>query len=480
MNNIFKSINYKDQRLQIMEKIMLRFRFIIPTLFILLNIIPALFAQDTLVLTLEKSVQIATEYNPALKIAQKELEKANAGVWEAYSHILPQLNLSGNFQHNWKIQQSTIPNFIKSMLGPAAPADMPDYVQIAFGLENTLVYGANVTQPLFLGGAGLSGIQASYAARRATKQNLELARQNLLYETVNAFYTCLLAQEMVNVQKQALSQAEANYDVVKKKYDVGMASGFDKMRAQVEVANLRPEEITARNALKSAFTRLRTLLGLEKETDIKISGEFVYREDDFSTQPLDELQERALTNRPEILALTEQKDISKEGISIARSNFLPKLFFQTDYSFMGMRNDLKFSRDDFSEGFYSAVSLQIPLFSGFSSLKQYQKAQIDYKIIIDSEKQARDGITAEVEIAYNQFIQAREKVLSAQETVELAQEALRLANLMYDEGANTQLDVINSRLALTQSRMNYVNSLYEYQIALYTIRKACGVLNETI
>ena len=459
---------------------MSRFSFIFLLLFLTLKIPPALFAQDTLILNLEKSVQIATEYNPALKIAQKELEKADAGVWEAYSQILPQLNLSGNFQHNWKIQQSTIPNFIKTMLGPAAPADMPDFVQIAFGLENSIVYGANITQPLFLGGAGISGIQAAYATRRATEQNLELARQNLLYETVNAFYTCLLAQELVYVQTEALSQAEANYDVVKKKYDVGMASGFDKMRAQVEVANLRPEEITARNGLKSAITRLRTVLGLDKEKNILISGQFVYNEDEFSSNTLDELQEIAFTRRPEILALAEQKDISKEGILIARSNFLPKLFFQTDYSFMGMRNDLKFRGEDFSEGFYSAVSLQIPLFNGFRSFKQYQRAQIDYRIVVDTEKQARDGIAAEVEIAHNEFFQAREKVLSARETVELAQEALRLANLMYDEGANTQLDVINSQLALTRARMNYVNSLYEYQIALYTMRKACGILKETL
>jgi outer membrane protein len=476
-----KSINVKDYKYpnwQITEKIM-SFRNILILLFTL-NIITNLFAQDTLVLTLEKSVGIAVEYNPSLKIAQKELEKSDIGVWEAYSQVLPQLNLSGNFQHNWKIQQSTIPNFIKTMLGPAAPPDMPDFVQIAFGLENTFLYGANVTQPLFLGGAGIYGIQAAYASHRASEQNLELARQNLLYKTVNAFYSCLLAQELVDVQSEALLQAEANYDVVKKKYEVGMASGFDKMRAQVEVANLRPEEISARNGLKSALTQLRTLLGLDKDTELKISGELIYREDDFNKQSLTELEEIALSRRPELLVLAEQEYISSKGIKIARSNFLPKLFFQTDYSFMAMRNDLKFSSDDFSEGFYSALNLQIPLFTGFRSFKQYQKAQLDYRIVLDSEKQTRDGILAEVEIAYNQFMQSREKVLSARETVELAEEALRLANLMYDEGANTQLDVINSQLALTRARMNYVNSLYEYQMALYTTRKACGVLKETI
>jgi outer membrane protein TolC len=58
----------------------------------------------------------------------------------------------------------------------------------------------------------------------------------------------------------------------------------------------------------------------------------------------------------------------------------------------------------------------------------------------------------------------------------MAQEAMRLANLMYEEGASTQLDVMGARLALTQARLNYVSSLYEYQMARYGLRKAAGLL----
>ena len=65
---------------------------------------------------------------------------------------------------------------------------------------------------------------------------------------------------------------------------------------------------------------------------------------------------------------------------------------------------------------------------------------------------------------------------SANETVDLAKESLRLANLMYEEGTNTQLDVLNTQLALTQARMNYVSSLFEYQVARYALRKATGQL----
>jgi len=434
------------------------------------------FSQQKMTLTLQNSIETALKLNPEIKMAEKELSKAEADIGVAYSAILPQLDVSANLQHNWRVQENTIPNFIKAMMGPAAPPGMPDYVRMSFGLKNTFQYGASVSQPLYLGGAGTAGIRAAQAAKRATKQNMEAKRQNLIFRTAYAFYTCLLTKELIAVQEEALAQAKANFDVVNKKYEAGTASGFDKMRAQVNVANLQPGVISAKNNHQSALMNLRITLGLERDVEIEVSGEFTYTEDFLSSVPLYELQNLAVVNRPELNALMEQKNAVENGINIAQSEFLPKVFFSTNYSFMAMRNDLKFKQDDFSKGFSSAFSLQIPIFNGFRSNKQYQKARLDYKILLDSQKQINDGILAEVELAYNKFIESKEKLLSTNETVALAKEALRLANLMYEEGTNTQIDVLSAQLALTQAQMNYVNSLYEYQIARYELRKATGQL----
>jgi len=448
-------------------------------LILILIILPVnALSQDKMVLDLERSVSLALENNPNIKMAEKEVSKSRAGIWEAYSNILPQLDGSVNFQHAWEIQKTVIPNFIKMMLPPGTPGldEMPDYVQIAFGVANTFRYGATVTQPLYLGGAGIAGVQVAMAAKDAAEQNLEDQRQELIYQTANAFYLCLLAKELIIVQEEAMEQAQANLDNVIKKYNVGMASGFDKMRAEVEVANLQPELIASRNNYQLALTQLRVILGLKRDADVAVSGEFKYQEDEFGQRPLDEIQKIALKDRPVIQALSEQKYIMKKGITLARSSFMPKLFFQTDYSYMAMRNDYKFTQDDFSKGFTSAISLQIPLFHGFRSSAQYQKARLDYKKMLDTEKQAFDGIAAETEVAYNNFQEAKQKYLAAKQTVDLATEALRLANMMYEEGVNTQLDVLNSQLALTRSKLSYVNSLYEYQIARYELRKVTGSL----
>jgi len=438
-------------------------------------------AGEKMVLTLEKSVDLALENNPDFQIAQRELVKARAAVTEAYSAVLPSLQGSVNFQHAWEIQQSTIPNFLKFMLGPAADLvpelkQMPDFVQISFGLENTFTYGLVLQQPLFLGGAGLAGIKIASAARRAAEHNMEMTKQELIYRSTQAFYSCLLAEELVEVQAQALEQAEANLEIVQKKYRAGSASGFDRMRAEVEAANLRPSLISARNGLKLALTNLRNILGFSETVDLELQGSLFYVDDEFAERGLNELRALAMEGRPEIAALEQQKTIARKSVALARSSFLPKVYFQTDYSFLAMRNDYNFQRDDFSKGFSSAISLQIPLFQGFRNAKQYQKAQVDVRIMVDTEKKIRDGISAEVEMAFHNFSEAREKYLSAAESVELAEEALRLANLTYEEGASTQLDVLNSNLALTRARMNTASSIFEYQMARYELRKVTGVL----
>ncbi|MBN1480490.1 TolC family protein [candidate division KSB1 bacterium] len=449
---------------------------------LLLFPVSSLWSQDKLLLTLEGSVDLAFQNNPSYQIALKEVQKARASVTEAYSTIMPQLNTSAAYQHSWEIQESTIPNFIKIMFPPNFPGleDMPDFVRISFGLENTITLGASVTQPLFLGGAGIAGIKMAGAGARAAERNLEKTRQDLMYNTVSAFYGCLVAKELVKVQEEALQQSQENMEMVRKKFEAGAASKFDLMRAEVNVANTKPDAISARNQYKIALTRLKMVLALPMETEIQVDGELLYEDDDFTTKTIPDYQQMALRSRPELQALEEQKAISRHGISLARSNFMPKLFFTTDYSYLGMTNERKLVGVDYSRGFSSAVSLQLPLFTGLKNNKQYHKAKLDHRMMLDTQKQVTDGIIAEVEAVYNTFLEATEKYEAASENADLAQETFRLATMMYEEGTNTQLDVFTAQLGLTSARLNYLSSIYEYQLARYALRKVTGNLKEII
>jgi outer membrane protein TolC len=87
-----------------------------------------------------------------------------------------------------------------------------------------------------------------------------------------------------------------------------------------------------------------------------------------------------------------------------------------------------------------------------------------------------DAIAAEVELSQNDLLEAEEKYQAASESIELAREALRLANLRYEEGASTQLDVLGSQLSLRRAELNHVSALFEYQMARYELRLVTGTL----
>jgi outer membrane protein TolC len=227
---------------------------------------------------------------------------------------------------------------------------------------------------------------------------------------------------------------------------------------------VEPEIITARNSYHSALTALRMILGLEKDAAIDVIGDFNYVEDNFADKSLAQVQQMAMEKRPERIAMDEQKYIANKNVAMARSTFLPKIFFQTD----------------FSKGFTSAVSMQIPLFTGLNNAREYQKAKLDYQIVLDTEKQVNDGLMAEVEIVYHRFLEIKEKLTATRRAVELAEETLRLSNLMYEEGTNTQLDVITTQSALTGAQMAHASSIYQYQLARYQLRKVTGILKNTL
>ncbi len=438
--------------------------------------------QEKIALTLQESIALALERSPDLAVAKNDYEKAGAGVWQAWSTVLPRLDGYANLQHYWEIQTSRIPNFLKPMFGPLAGtipgvSQMPDFVDIAFGLENTFRYGATLTQPLFLGGAGMAGIRIANAAERAAGHTLDLKRQALILDAATAFYAVLLAKELVRVQENAFAQAKANLEIVVKKFDVGMASPFDKMRAQVDAGTIEPDVIAAHNAYESSLSTLRTVLGLDPSTAIEVSGEFQYAPEELASRPLAELQAMALEGRLESKIMHERKNMADNSIALAHSGYWPTLTFQTDLSYLGMRDNLRFGREDFSKGLYSSLTIQIPIFAGFKMMKESEKAELDYRSVLEDERRLTNGISAEVEVALNTFHEADQKHRSALQTVELGTEALRLARAMYNEGANTQLDVLNSQLALTRAQVNHANTMFDYQVARYRLRKALGRLD---
>lgn len=424
---------------------------------------------ETLELNLEKARQIALENNPSVKLAREAVTKSKAGTNEARGNLLPTVSGFSQFQHAWEL-----PTFVLNFPDPVT--GQTKVMKLKMGQENSLVYGVNLTQPIYVGGAIWNGYQMSKIAGVMTEAQFRATEQKVLNDVTGAYYGLLFARSSVDVAEEGLISSEKNLEQVKKFYNVGKSSRFDVLRAEVQVANFKPMVVSAKNYSKLAESNLRMILGIGDQVELSINDQLQYIETDLLKKNVDELIEIALRDRPEVLMVSQQKKLATRQLSLSRSSYLPSLVIGTTYQYQGQRDDFKFVKDDFFKSFNSSFSLSVPIFSGFKTSAKVQQAKIGIKESKFQEESLVNGIKLEINGAYFTMKQAEENVQTQQVTIELAQEANRLAELMYAEGASTQLDVLNANVALNQAKMNYQKSLYEYNVALANLKKAINQL----
>jgi len=430
---------------------------------------------------LAKARQLALANNPGIKVIEQTVSKSQTQIGEARSGFFPTISAFSSAQHAWDIQKTMMPNFIIPMLGPNPPpildiSGMPDFIEVSFGMENTIVTGMSFNQPLFTGTAIWNGYQISKLGYRIAESQLQATRQRVLGEVTAAYYGALFAKSAVQVAEEALQSARENYERVLKFYNAGKSSRFDLLRAEVQVANFQPAVVSAQNGLRLAESQLAMMLNLSETTEFRFTESLAFIPDELLDASLADLIDAACRNRPEVAMMEHQQQIALRSVSLARASFLPSVIFGTNFQYQGQRNDLKFSGDDFNKAFNSSITVSIPVFSGLKQSSRYQQSKIAVREADYQRESLINGIKLEVKSAFFRMHETHENVMTQKKTIEQAEEALRLANLMYAEGSSTQLDVLNANLALNQARMNFQNSLYQYHVALAYLKKAIHML----
>ncbi len=419
----------------------------------------AVSAQETLVLTLEDSVRLALAQNPFHQASQQKVQAARSLVNEAAAGFFPTLNGQGLYTLDEKLFVLEFPSFI-----PGQPAQ-----RISVDFTKDYQFSLSFALPLFTGGRLVSGFkQARYnldAAQEAVKQS----RQDTIFNVKKAFYGYLLATKFVAVSEEAVALADKHYANVKNLYDVGMASKFDLLRSEVQVANLKPQLIRARNGLRASELGLKTLLGLDLARSVEIRGELTAQAVECDAAAS---EAQALAARPELAQLQFQSRMAGEMVKMARASALPILAIGGNYNFWA--DQFSFRRGTWQSYYSINLVLTVPIFNGFSVQAQVGQSKALLKELEWNRKGLAEMVKYEVQEALLNFQQAKESLLSQEKNVEQAQESVRIAELNFSEGLATSLDVSSAQVALAQARTNYAQAQYDYVVSLAQLDKAKG------
>jgi len=437
---------------------------------------------DTLRLDAAKAVEMALSNPKQVELATAKMMEAVAGKGAAFGAFLPQISASGTYTRLAKASEFTmmaaresvfgVPVFdpLGNYIGQTAPIPVAvgvDTFHLALGSANNYAITGTVQQTLFTWGKLLNAYRIAGLSQEIQMQALLQARAQLRVDATSGYYQALLVRRTVGVMNDALRQLRGHVGQVQSLYDNGMATKLDLMKATLGLQQMEAQVSQVENGAELATAALLNTLGLDPATPVAFNEELA---PDSFTVDVDQATRQALERRPELAQLRNAAKMAELGVRIARTSNLPNAFAQANLSY---KNPVGFS-PEWGADWNATAGISMPIFTGLSNYSKLKGAQARHRQARVALAMVEDGVKLEVKALALGLNQEAKNAAFQKKNVEVAEAALGLAQARYENGLLTNLDYMDSQVALTQARVAYLNALANYQIAKAKLEKAVG------
>jgi outer membrane protein len=399
--------------------------------------------------TIEEAVAVAQEHNPEIAIARKQVQAARGGLIEARSGFLPSLSTTGAYD---KRQTQT-----------ATTLREEDY-NATLKLEQNLYTGGAVTS------------QLAIARLNIEKQNYELQEtaSRVAMDVRIAFNELLLNRAKIQVRENSVRVLEEELKSQQESFKAGIVGKLNVQRAEVALANERPELFNAQTQLRNSYLRLGDLFGLNarpgtEPARFEVSGELQYQP---NHPDLNDCLVRADANRPVIKAREKDIEIQKQQYILDRSGLRPHIQAFSGYEVYSERDPAV--GPEFNYGGVIGINATWNIFDGFATRGRMQATRARREAAIQALSAARRAVASEVRSAFFDLEQADRVLQSETNNVLTADEALEIAKGNFRAGLGTQLDILQAASDVTRTRTTRLSAIYLHNVALARLARACA------
>lgn len=406
------------------------------------------YAGEVLQLTLDEALKIALSDNPTIKVADQDIELKKVSAKEAWQSLLPTVDLNGTITYTIKTATMNIGG---------------NQVKMGNDASNTWNGALNISLPVYA--------PAVYRTMKMTKDDIALAaeksrasRLDLINQVTKAYYQLMLAQDSYAVLQKSYNYSEENYNVVKAKFEQGCVSEYDKISAEVQMRNIKPNVVAAANAVNLAKTQMKVLLGIgDPELEIQIQDNLKNYEQ--AVHEHDPLEQVSLEQNTTLRQFTFNEKLLDHSLRIQKSAFIPTLALNYQYQYQALFNqNFQFWNYNWTPSSTLALTLSIPLFHADNFTKM-KTTRIQMQQLAENRLNTERQLNMQVQTYLDNMQASNEQMASNKESVAQAEKGLLIAQKRYDVGRGTILELNSSEVALTQAELTYNQAIYDYLTA---------------
>jgi len=398
-------------------------------------------------LTLDQCVSLALRNNAQILSSRYDVMESKERITEARADSFPTINFSAGADRLFRPGEQSV--------------DSPDpYSSFSAGLSAQYY--------LFRGFRTSSAISTARSSLEAASHQHEGNVQDLILQVNQGYYRLLQAGHLAKVAEKSLENARYHLEFAKARFEAGLATRSDILKAEVEVSNSNLALIRSRNGRLSLQGSLNVLLGQSADAPLEVVDDlqdFKQKEQtDFSA-----LLALAYEHRPELLGMNSQLQAQRSNIRLARSSLLPWVSADANYSFSGS------ALSSLNKGWSFGLSLSYPIFSGFSLASRVAQEKIAFQAMDKQKSSLEQGISLDVWNAFLALKEAKERIENTQIFLENARENLGLAEEEYREGAGSMIEVIDAQTNMVAAEVSLIEAQADFKISLAALDRALGI-----
>jgi outer membrane protein TolC len=449
-------------------------------------------AQTSAPVALETLAQRALDTNRDLLAAREGLALAEEQVSEAWSNVYPTIDLNASYSRNI----SPAVNFLPAIFfDPTAGPD--DYIPIKFGADNTWTSTVSFEQPLFRAGVFV-GVGAAGRFRSFQNEAVRGQAQGVVTQVRTSYYQLLLAQEQVRLTENSVARVRTSLHETRALNRAGLASDYDVLRLEVELANLEPNLRRAENAAQQARRQLAIQAGVEDGEELRVRGTLAEMDlDDLGANSADNRAilaftgfaeagagsveaalERASAGRSDLRQLELNQDLLRAQMRVEQMSYLPEITLFGNYIISAQNNGGPsfFAMGNGQRAYSRIVGLRVsvPVFSGFRQDARIDQARAALRQAQAQTRQAVDLAADQVKGLLEGADEALERARAQRLAVRQATRGFEIASAQYREGLSGQLELTDSEVALRQSEFNYAQAVFDYLVSRAQLDQATG------
>ncbi len=432
------------------------------------------------IFTLQQCIDLGLEKNHFRVASRYSIEIAEAQHRQALSAYWPQIGVKANYSimdqdpnfifpsQNISMPQGTA--LVMQVANPAAPGGSVQVPLTALPIpeQNTklmdrhnFVASLNASMPLYTGGQVSALVRQSEQGMKAAREEARRTDLQVIYDTTRYYYGAVLARELVQIGRDALTRMEVTLELTENLYTKGSGKvkKTDYLRNKTVVEWLRTAVTSLEANEQLAKAALTNSIGFEWENLVEPAPQ----ELPFlpSKIELKDLVSGAYNFNPDWARLEAGLEAAAAKIDEAKSGHLPKIGLFGSLTRIVNSYDQGIMTPDNKNSWMVGIGMELPLFNGMRTTNDVREAKARLEKLKQQQFLLKEGIALQVKHIFIQLMSSQQQKVSSEAAAVSSEENRSLNERAYQEELVETKDVIEAQLVESLMKAQFRKTLYD-------------------